>query len=106
MTTATCKKLARLGYNEEFIESIICFRKDNSKRFILRVTDVESLNDKASDGEFICYASFSTLEELREIVDKLEGFAYEECGGTYNGTASIIDDCMYEIYEALIKETK
>ena len=106
MTASTCKKLSRLGYSEEFIESIICFRKDTSKRFILRVTDIESLSDSAKDGEFICYASFSTLEELREIVDKLEGFAYEEYGNQNldDVSASIIDEGMYEIYEELINK--
>ena len=109
MTAATCKKLLRLGYDEDFIISIIHFRKDSSKRFLFRITDIEDLNQPARDGIFICHASFSTLEELKEICDKLEGFAYEVMD-TKNSSEftdwGIIDDCVYEIYEELIRDVK
>lgn len=107
MTVSTYKKLKRLGYSDEFIESIICFRKDNTKRFLFRVTDIEDLSQPVRKGEFICYASFSTLEELEVIIEKLEGFACEvkdteEENSTFK-EHGIIDYCTYEIFEDLIK---
>lgn len=106
MTAATCKKLKRLGYDEDFIKSIICFRKNSSKRFIFRVTDIQDLSQSPKDGEFICYASFSTLEELDEIIEKLEGFAYAVMDTTESNPifkdGGIIDDCVYYIYEEII----
>ena len=106
MTTSTYKKLQRLGYSEEFIKSIIGFKKDSTKRFILRVTDIEDLSQPVREGEFICYASFSTLEELEEIIDKLEGFACEVMDMeeiSLFREHGIIDDCTYEMFEDLIK---
>lgn len=106
MTTSTYKKLQRLGYSEEFIKSIVCFKKDSTKRFILRVTNIEDLSQPIREGEFICYASFNTLEELKEIIDKLDGFACEVMDMEDHPLFrehGIIDDCTYEIFEDLIK---
>ena len=105
MREATYKKLIRLGYDKEFLDQIKHFKRDKSKKYNIRVTNVESLNDRASDGEFICYASFNTIPELIEIVSNLEGMAYDDLSWSEsekNISASIIDDGMLEFYDELI----
>lgn len=79
MSAATLKKLSRLGYDEKFISSICTYGKDSSKRYRLRITDLEDLHDiyDPKKGVFICYACFNTKAELTEICEKLEGFVYE-----------------------------
>lgn len=98
MTAATCKKLKRLGYDADFVQSILCFGKDNTKRYEMRVTDIEDLSMNPKDGVFICYACFNTETEFDEIHNKLEGFAYElkdKYNDEYLGSG-IIDYCLYE----------
>ena len=103
MSAATWKKLSKLGYDEKFIKSICTYRKDSSKRYELRVTDIEDLNDVVNpkNGVFICYACFNTKAELAEICNKLEGFAYE-LTDTFKHEdlgSGIIDDCLIDEME-------
>lgn len=101
MNAATWNKLARLGYDEKFLESICTYRKDKSKRYELRVTDIEDLDQDPADGIFICYACFNTEEELEEIYTKLEGFAFilkDKLTGEV-GDGGIIDEGLFDIME-------
>lgn len=103
MSAATWKKLSRLGYDQEFIRSICTYGKDSSKRYRLRITDIEDLNDISNpkNGVFICYACFNTKVELTEICDKLEGFAFELIDTFKNEDlgSGIIDDCLIDEME-------
>lgn len=108
MTAATCKKLKRLGYSEDFINSILCYGLDKSKRFQMRVTDIEDLNENPKDGIFICHVCFNTLKEFEKALELLEGFAFvltDKLEPTYIGEG-IIDYCLYEIIEDKFKETE
>lgn len=108
MTAATCKKLKRLGYSEDFINSILCYGLDKSKRFQMRVTDIEDLNDNPDDGIFICHVCFNTLKEFENAFKLLKGFAYvltDKIEPTYVGEG-IIDDCLYEIIKDKFKKTE
>lgn len=103
MSAATWKKLLRLGYDEKFIKSICTYGKDGSKRYKLRITDIEDLNDVSNpkNGVFICYACFDTKAELTEICEKFEGFAFE-LEDTFNKEdlgSGVIDDCLIDEME-------
>lgn len=92
MTSATWKKLERLGYDEKFIANICHFRKNHRKRYEMRVTDA---NEK---GEiFICHACFNTEEELKEIIKLLTYFDYvmiDKKEGKEIGRGWINEDCL------------
>ena len=108
MTAATCKKLKRLGYSEDFINSILCYGLDKSKRFQMRVTDIIDLNDNPKDGIFICHVCFNTLKEFENAFKLLKGFAYvltDKLEPTYIITG-IIDDYLCEIIEDRIDRTE
>ena len=101
MTASTCKKLLRLGYDEDFIISIIHFRKDNSKRFEMRVSDV--------DKNYICSACFNTKEELKNIIELLDGFRYNLIDHEKVkrlGTGIINHDCLYMFERKWLNESE
>lgn len=98
MTSATWRKLKRLGFDESFIQSICCFGKDSTKRYEMRITDIIDLSMDPKDGIFVCYACFNTEAEFNEIYEKLEGFAYElrdKHNEEYLGNG-IIDHCLFD----------